>query len=230
MRQLSFCRGLYRFASRPEQQWGFERMVSHNLSPQSTISRAGSRSSGTRELILDTATEAFGRSGYHGVKISRLCQQANIANGTFYLHFADKDALYSAVMSRAMQAFLRELATASAEPSVDQAARDMRDLNIILDFASRHPWLAIAVARGRYDEDGQSSDFQKMIVAQRSAEIERQQKNGVFRKDIDAKIAAHAEGAVTTELIILHISDPEQFPRDVIIEQLHGFRARMVNL
>lgn len=52
----------------------------------------------SREEILDAATRAFFRDGYHDTKVSGIAAEAGVAQGTFYLYFPAKDAAFLAVI------------------------------------------------------------------------------------------------------------------------------------
>lgn len=54
----------------------------------------------TRTKILDTAEALMLREGFHGVTVDRLIAQAGISKGSFFYHFASKDALPSALLER----------------------------------------------------------------------------------------------------------------------------------
>jgi AcrR family transcriptional regulator len=47
-----------------------------------------------RKQLLGHARDVFAEKGYHTAKIDDIVAQANVARGTFYLHFADKRAVF----------------------------------------------------------------------------------------------------------------------------------------
>lgn len=51
-----------------------------------------------REQILDAALKAFAEHGYEQASIEKVCAQAGVARGTLYQYFADKQALFHAVL------------------------------------------------------------------------------------------------------------------------------------
>lgn len=58
-----------------------------------------------RDRILDTAAELFYREGYRAVGIDTLIAASGVAKMTLYRHFASKDALVAASLSRADERF-----------------------------------------------------------------------------------------------------------------------------
>jgi AcrR family transcriptional regulator len=51
----------------------------------------------TKRRLLDAAAEIYAKVGVEGATISAITEQADVGLGTFYLHFADKDAIALAV-------------------------------------------------------------------------------------------------------------------------------------
>lgn len=54
----------------------------------------------TRARIVEAAAGLLARDGYHGLKVLDVCAAAHISAGTFYTHFADRNALCEEVLLR----------------------------------------------------------------------------------------------------------------------------------
>lgn len=52
----------------------------------------------TRQRLIDTAFELFGRSGFHAVGLDRILDEVGVSKQTFYNHFESKDDLILAVL------------------------------------------------------------------------------------------------------------------------------------
>lgn len=59
------------------------------------------RKEASRERILDAASRAVRRDGFHGVGVADVMSEAGLTHGGFYAHFGSKDALLSAAVARA---------------------------------------------------------------------------------------------------------------------------------
>ena len=70
------------------------------------------------ELILDAATEVFGRLGFSATRMDDVAKAAGIAKGLVYKHFSSKDALFEALIQRQGRAYASELAGALAGADV----------------------------------------------------------------------------------------------------------------
>ena len=53
-----------------------------------------------RNLILDAATEVFGRQGFEATRMDDVAKAAGVAKGLVYKHFPSKDALFEALVDR----------------------------------------------------------------------------------------------------------------------------------
>lgn len=58
-------------------------------------SRQDRRRARTRAELLAAAKRLLGSKGFHGTKIADIAAAADVGTGTFYLHFATKEALFS---------------------------------------------------------------------------------------------------------------------------------------
>ena len=52
----------------------------------------------TRECILDAGVKCFGQLGYDQTSITSIAQEAGVSRGAVYGHFADKEAIFRAVV------------------------------------------------------------------------------------------------------------------------------------
>ncbi|MCU0656660.1 MAG: TetR/AcrR family transcriptional regulator [Polyangiaceae bacterium] len=62
-----------------------------------------------RDRILDAATHAFVQSGYEGARLADIAAAAEISTGNVYRYFADKNALFDAIVPRSLAASLLRL-------------------------------------------------------------------------------------------------------------------------
>jgi len=60
-----------------------------------------SRKEVSRERILDAASRAIRRKGFHGVGVAEVMNEAGLTHGGFYAHFQSKDVLLSEALGRA---------------------------------------------------------------------------------------------------------------------------------
>jgi len=101
-------------------------------SEDSVKSRRELYSAATRTALLDSATELFADRGYAGTALTDVAAAAHVTRGAVYHHFADKQALFEAVLERfEIQAMQRVAAAAIGEGDAWDAAK--RGLSAFLD-------------------------------------------------------------------------------------------------
>jgi AcrR family transcriptional regulator len=94
----------------------------------------------TAKRIMDVAESLFAVYGYDGTSLRQIADGAGIKEPGLYNHFASKQALYEAVLFRALNPMVEVLAT-----HLDDAShlRDYTDLpSIMTDLLLEHPQMA----------------------------------------------------------------------------------------
>ncbi|MFA6030177.1 MAG: TetR/AcrR family transcriptional regulator [Elusimicrobiota bacterium] len=63
----------------------------------------------SRDILLDKAAQAFVRRGFHATSIAHVLREAEMAGGSFYQYFRDKEDVFRALTERMREGFLRTL-------------------------------------------------------------------------------------------------------------------------
>lgn len=116
---------------------------------QTNIGRVERRRAQVRAQLLEAARQVFLERGYQDATISEIVQVADIAMGTFYLHFRDKEELLVALAQDTLQV-LREQVHAAIEQHANaplvpliirtllRTAYEQRDLLLLLSAGESH--------------------------------------------------------------------------------------------
>lgn len=86
-----------------------------------------------REKLLAIAKEVFEQRNYHEASVSEICRRAQVANGTFYQYFSNKEAILlelAAQLSRQLETELR----AALHADGDVTARLLRAFKTFIAF------------------------------------------------------------------------------------------------
>lgn len=113
---------------------------------------------GRRQAILDAALATFLAEGFDAAKLEAIARRAGVAKGTIYLYFADKEALFRALVEETIGPLLQggEALVGSFEGStaellrilVETLVREVLEtqrrelLRLVFTEAPRFPWLA----------------------------------------------------------------------------------------
>lgn len=111
-----------------------------------------------REAILTAALDRFLADGFAATTLESIARQARVAKGTIYLYFADKEALFRALIQDRLVPLIRnaELLVPTFQGSLRELMRQtmlgfahavlgsdrQRLLRLVVSEAPRFPWLA----------------------------------------------------------------------------------------
>jgi|TARA_B110000914_G_scaffold226140_1_gene249403 AcrR family transcriptional regulator len=132
--------------------------------------------------LIDASIDLLADKGFHNASVKAICQQSEVANGTFYNYFVDKEDIYSQAslyISRHLTKYLD-----SKKSKVKGAANIFKTgyLEYINYLSVRPNWAAVLIQsqRGHYGKDVWSLNKRRV-----SADIKRGIKEGVFKIKFD---------------------------------------------
>lgn len=76
---------------------------------KATLSRRERRKQRTRNLLKTTAADLLITKGYHALTIQDITDTADLARGTFYVHFKDKDEVIWAILQDSFESLNNDL-------------------------------------------------------------------------------------------------------------------------
>ena len=162
---------------------------SKDVSDVSQPSRRARKKERTRQEIYTAAMDLFLARGFETVTIEEICQIADVAKGTFFLHFPTKDTLLLEYGSQ-VTAELDEALRAHQGGAAD-ALSTMLDL--LTERALRHADIVRLVVREIManpstlaDATQQSRDILHLLTAI----VQRGQLDKSFRQEIEPRLAA----------------------------------------
>src|SRR5215468_5884856 len=163
--------------------------------PKAGAKRTNTRNSTAdkRTSILRAATHVFARNGYFNSKVADIARAADVADGTVYLYFKSKEEILHSI-------FDQNIADAiNAARRLIQNVRDPRDklrriASLHLERLGADRDLAIVFQvelRGstKFMEEFSAAGFAEYLGLIR-ATIEEGQRQGLFRPELNAKVAA----------------------------------------
>jgi len=130
---------------------------------------------------MDAAVAIIAREGVEGASANEIARAADVANGTFYLHFKDKNEVATAVafsIARAVAARLDE-AMVDVVDAVDRTSQATRQF---IEIASDDPeW-----GRALYQAMWSMPELRGQIVTYLRTDLRRGVRQGAFTAKVDA--------------------------------------------
>lgn len=155
---------------------------------------AGDRAAGAEEKrrrILDAAVRVFARDGYHTSRVGDIAEEAGVAHGLLYHYFSSKDEVLATVFRENWSELLERFrAVEDADEPADEKLVAM--VKMLLRTWRNDPALVTVMVR----EVVRSGHLQEQVeeVRQGFLALERViaagQREGVFRDDVDARLAS----------------------------------------
>ncbi|HZS58755.1 MAG TPA: CerR family C-terminal domain-containing protein [Gemmatimonadaceae bacterium] len=140
-----------------------------------------------RAAILDAAEELFARQGFAATTIKDIARAADVNSALLYYYFADKDALYEAVLERLVGPALEGLKALSDVRTPEEGIRML--IRAVSGRLAERPHMARFLSREMADHEGSRA----------RAFIERVA-TGPFAKLTQLLRAAQATGAVRADI------------------------------
>jgi len=174
----------------------------------------------TRRRLVDAAIELFAHEGLHGATSARIARAAGVATGTFYLHFRDKQDLFTAIVQGAL-AELRE----RLRRAIEGAGPDPRDqvrarTEELVAFAEDNGAL-IRVLFGRRQEAGAlAEDVLDALIPGIEESLRARAAAGEVPAELHPGVAAQAIAAMTSRVLAWWVEDPTRATRAALVETL----------
>ena len=111
-------------------------------SPVVTSQPRQARAVERREQLLDAAARVLAQRGYTDAQMDEIAAAADTSKGGLYFHFPTKEALVTAVISRAGDILRRRVNRAMNDAGSDPVARADAALSTLIDTLSAHRSLA----------------------------------------------------------------------------------------
>lgn len=108
-----------------------------------------------QEELPEAALDEFSAKTYDEASLNRIIRKAGISKGTFYYHFADKQALYLDVLEHGVQAKWKFIHEASQNGAETQGSKDIFEL-----FKLRPDWLIAHLFASFHDIFAEDEDLE----------------------------------------------------------------------
>jgi len=144
-----------------------------------------------RKRILDAAVRVFAEHGYHGSRVGDIAEDAGVAHGLLYHYFASKDDVLQTIFVENWGELVARFRVVEA---ADEPAPEKLEgiAKILLRTWRNDPALVTVmvreVARSRHIQDQVLEVREAFAIVQRV--IEQGQRDGSFRRDVDARLAS----------------------------------------
>jgi len=156
------------------------------------------------DKIIEAAIKVFAKKGFYNAKVSEIAREANVADGTIYLYFKNKDDIFISLLQSAYDEW--QASIAQEMEGVDVSSIPPREyvkfrIRNSLSYFAKDPELSNLVLRMGHGLPAnlvQVIDrLDKEIISQIGVELRWGVKHRMLRKDLDVELAANVvHGAI----------------------------------
>ena len=191
------------------------------------LDRRQRRKAETRQRLLEAATRLFAKQGFEATRPQDIAREADVAVGTFYLHFADRRDAFRAFTERAAE----ELMDHARQRAVGEGTFEERlrgYLAAILDYMDQNPGVVAAAFAneavvGLQDDDGRGS-LRDRLAESLAGGLRQGMQRGDFHDDYDPGLVSYAMVGLIQHA--LSHGPPLGVARDAVLDQITRFCAR----
>jgi TetR/AcrR family fatty acid metabolism transcriptional regulator len=176
-----------------------------------------------REAILRAATHVFAANGYFNSKVADIASEAGVADGTVYLYFKSKEEILHSIFDRSVDEAVtaaRALAAETDDPR--EKLRRIAELHLERMGADRELAIVFQVElRGstKFMEEFSAAGFAEYLTLIRET-IEAGQRDGFFRKSLNAKTVAKVFFGALDEMATNWILSPRRYKLAPMADQV----------
>jgi AcrR family transcriptional regulator len=145
----------------------------------------------TRSRLLEAGEEEFAARGYHGASIAEITQRAGVAQGTFYLYFANKRDLMRAVVEERGHELRATMSQATADV-VGRIGKERAGYTAFFAWMARHRSLYRVVRQAEYVDEQLYRGWYEQIAAAYVAALSAAIADGEIAAVADVETLAYA--------------------------------------
>jgi len=147
------------------------------------------------QKILQAAIKVFSEKGFYNSRVSEIAKEADVADGTIYLYFKNKDDILISLFEEEFGKFVKNM-KAELQKEKDPLQKMKRFASIHLSLVSQHPHLGevmgVEVRQStKFMKEYTNKPFIEYLNIIRSVVIEAQEK-GFFRRELTPGVMKRA--------------------------------------
>jgi AcrR family transcriptional regulator len=183
------------------------------------------RGRATRQALLDAAEEVFGENGYDGASVAEITRRTGVAQGTFYVHFEEKNATFSELV-RHVNHKVRANSAQAVAGLTDRVAMERRGFEAFFDFVQDHPGIYRIIRDAEFAApEAHRYHYAKLAEGYQKG-LAQAMESGEIADDIDPELLAYILMGIAEFMGARLESWSDRLPREQVVEQLMRFITR----
>jgi len=164
--------------------------------------------------IIDAAVIVIAENGYHQAQVSKIAKQANVADGTIYLYFKNKEDILISVFTEKMAVFVNNLKEIiKGETSSSEKLLKMIDNHFRVLATDYHLAIVTQLELRQSNKDIRLkiNDVLKEYLSLLDHILIEGLENGEFNKEMDIRLARHMVFGTIDETITTWVMNDQKY-------------------
>lgn len=183
----------------------------------------------TRARIQQEAARLFVASGYHGVSMREVAEAVGVTKPALYHHYADKEALFLAMLDGALAGLSRLVAHASAQQGIRAQLETLVD-ELVASAPEQRVGLQLASELRHVSPERRAAfegEYRRVWMGGLAALFEAAASRGELRADLPPPVLARAFLAISYPLVSGPVPhEPQQTARALLTVYMDGATPR----
>lgn len=166
--------------------------------------------------IIESAVRIFAEKGFHNSKISDIAADANVATGSVYRYFKNKEDIIIKIFEELWENLFTEIKTLTKNKSLTPLGKHDTIIDLIFDMFSDNPSLAVVFVNEQNNiiltKDNKFAVYYNKFLDIGVEALKEGQKNSAVYKDIDPDIFRHFVFGAMRNLIHMWAQDQKKYP------------------
>jgi len=166
------------------------------------------KNSEKRERILAAALKVFAQRGFYNAKVSEVAREAQVADGTIYLYFKNKDDLLISLFEDRMDFLIcrlrEELERAGGSALNRVRALIKAHLHIAVNWPNLAEFITVELRQSsKFIKEYENPKFLEYLKILRDL-VEEGQREGTIRAELDPRLVARSIFGALDEQLLTH--------------------------
>lgn len=180
-----------------------------------------SRGRETMDKICRAAEELFSRKGYYNTSIIDIAQKAEVAPGTVYIYFKDKESIFKYLLEDLSHTIRKEIAIATKDCK-SRYEEEKIGFKVFFDFARRHIGLYKIIWESQFVDEEIFKDYYDSFADRYIKRIKEAQKNKEI-VDINPETLAYCLIGITNFIGLKWVIFNDKPVPDEVIDDIMKF-------
>jgi TetR/AcrR family fatty acid metabolism transcriptional regulator len=170
--------------------------------------------------ILEAAVQVFAEYGFHKSKIAKIAEVANVAAGSVYSYFKNKEDILQKIYDQLWRKLFNQTEKIVENEKLSPNEKLDGMLDLVFDIFAQNPSMAIVIVNEQYNftlsrSPGIIEYYEKFLDLGENI-IREGQKKGIYSRDVDIPVMRYYMFGAVRYLVHNWARDPEAFPMSKI--------------